>query len=421
MQNKTTFTPTKQLLNNIEEDLDALESIYQCGLAQERISNDVLSLGKIQLEMFDCEVNMAREAQKVMSIFQNEARMKRIALSLNLGEGVEKLGLTMVKTDPVRLNQIVTNLLSNAIRFTATSETRQIVLNFDISFEPPEGDGCVMPRKPTLPANLSDDMPIYLYFAVTDTGPGMTEAELEMLFQRFSQVSLKTHTIFGGSGLGLFVCRMGGKIDVISQKGHGSTFRFYIKARTCQTAARVENGFALPKAKLKSTRDDTPRFAGVGRKPHVLIVEDNIINQTVLSRQLRHCNVTCDVASNGLEALEKIRAVSSLETPLAGQSFDCILMDLEMPVMDGLTAVRHVREEEAAGKLSMNLVIALTGNARQGQIDEAKASGMDDVIIKPYRLDNLLQKIEAMMKLRAKEAFKAADAMGEFAEQVSHL
>ncbi|OCF32740.1 hypothetical protein I316_05661 [Kwoniella heveanensis BCC8398] len=342
MQNKTTFTPTKQLLNNIEEDLDALESIYQCGLAQERISNDVLSLGKIQLEMFDCEVDMMREAQKVLSIFQNEARMKRIALSLKLGDGVEKLGLARVKTDPVRLNQIVTNLLSNAIRFTSTSEIRQIVLNFDISFDPPGENGCVMPRKPTLPASLADDMPIYLYFAVTDTGPGMTEAELEMLFQRFSQVSLKTHTIFGGSGLGLFVCRrhltddqfahvVGGKIDVISQKGHGSTFRFYIKARTCQTAARVENGLALPKSKIKSTRVDIPRFAGVGRKPHVLIVEDNIINQTVLSRQLRHCNVTCDVASNGLEALDKIRAVSSLETPLAGQSFDCILMDLEMP------------------------------------------------------------------------------------------
>jgi len=78
-------------------------------------------------------------------------------------------------------------------------------------------------------------------------------------------------------------------------------------------------------------------------------------------------------------------------------------MDLEMPVMDGLTAVRHIREEEAQGKLSVNLVIALTGNARQGQIDEAKASGMDEVIIKPYRLDDLLQKIEEMIGLKAAE------------------
>ncbi|WVR09485.1 hypothetical protein IAU60_006553 [Kwoniella sp. DSM 27419] len=424
---KSTFKPTKQLLNNIEEDLDALESIYQCGLAQERISNDVLSLGKIQLEMFDVEVDMLREAQKVLSIFQNEARMKRIGLNLKLGDGVDKLGLAMVKTDPVRLNQIVTNLLSNAIRFTSTSDVRQIELAFDISFDPPIGERAVMPRKPELPKDLADDQPIYLYFAVTDTGPGMTEAELDLLFQRFSQVSLKTHTIFGGSGLGLFVCRkitelMGGKIDVISTKGQGSTFRFYIKARTCKTAERLSGKALSHEAKRRlAAKKETPRFAGLSKKPHVLIVEDNMINQTVLARQLRHCNVTCDVASNGLEALQKIRAVQSLDNPKAGQSFDCILMDLEMPVMDGLTAVKHIREEEAAGKLSLNLVIALTGNARQGQIDEARASGMDEVIIKPYRLDNLLQKIEAMMKIRAQETAEVAEAVGEAASQVSNL
>ncbi|WVQ68391.1 uncharacterized protein L199_006599 [Kwoniella botswanensis] len=401
------FTPTKQLLNNIEEDLDALESIYQCGLAQERISNDVLSLGKIQLEMFDVEVDMTRETKKVMSIFQNEARMKRINLSLELGTGIEKLGLTTVKTDPVRLNQIVTNLLSNAIRFTAMSGIRRITLKYDVSFDPPVNDACVMPGQPKLPKQILDDQPIYLYFAVTDTGPGMTESELEMLFQRFSQVSLKTHTIFGGSGLGLFVCRLGGKVDVTSQKGKGSTFRFFIKAKTCPVPPKeIESNkeskeLSKKSALMKSKKKDIFQFDG--KKPHVLIVEDNLINQTVLARQLRHCNITCDVASNGLEALEKIRLVSSVDVPHV-QPFDCVLMDLEMPVMDGLTALDHIREEEAAGKLRKNLVIALTGNARQGQIDEAKARGMDEVIIKPYRLDDLLQKVEEMMKIRVSEA-----------------
>ncbi|WWC90485.1 uncharacterized protein L201_005421 [Kwoniella dendrophila CBS 6074] len=403
-EEKTSFIPTKQLLINIEEDLDALESIYQCGLAQERISNDVLSLGKIQLEMFDVEVDMTRETQKVMSIFQNEARMKRINLSLILGEGLQILGLKTVKTDPVRLNQIVTNLLSNAIRFTATSHVRRITLKFDVSLDPPLEDACVMPRQPLLPKKLADDQPIYLYFAVTDTGPGMTEAELEMLFQRFSQVSLKTHTIFGGSGLGLFVCRLGGKIDVTSQKGKGSTFRFFITARTCQTSSS-ETGESRDLSKkstlVKSKKKDVFQLQN-GKKPHVLIVEDNLINQTVLSRQLRHCNITCDVASNGLEALEKIRKVSSIDA-IGQQPYDCVLMDLEMPVMDGLTALDHVREEEGAGQLKRNLVIALTGNARQGQIDEAKARGMDEVVIKPYRLDDLLQKVEEMLKLRAQE------------------
>ncbi|WRT68535.1 uncharacterized protein IL334_005512 [Kwoniella shivajii] len=391
-RNKSSFVPTEQLLTNIEEDLEALESIYQCGLAQERISNDVLSLGKIQLEMFDVEVDMLRETQKVLSIFQNEARMKRIELCIKYGEGIDILGIKSVKTDPVRLSQIVTNLLSNAIRFTATSY-----------------DTCLMPRTPILPKDLADDMPIYLYFAVTDTGPGMTEAELGLLFQRFSQVSLKTHTIFGGSGLGLFVCRqitqiMGGKIDVTSQKGKGTTFRFFIKALTSQTAnvrSSVEVKGSIGKLTNPSKSKAKDAFQFAGKKPHVLIVEDNLINQTVLARQLRHCNVTCDVANNGLEALEKIRTVCSINTIEA--PFDCILMDLEMPVMDGLTALKHIREEEAEGKLNKNLVIALTGNARQGQIDEAMSRGMDDVVIKPYRLDDLLQKIEAMMRLRGGE------------------
>nr|XP_019011586.1 uncharacterized protein I206_03688 [Kwoniella pini CBS 10737]OCF50367.1 hypothetical protein I206_03688 [Kwoniella pini CBS 10737] len=417
--NKTSFIPTKQLLNNIEEDLDALESIYQCGLAQERISNDVLSLGKIQLDklqMFDVEVDMARETQKTLSIFQNEARMKRIKLSLVLGEGLENLNLKMVKTDPVRLNQIVTNLLSNAIRFTSASHIKRITLKFDVSLDPPLDEACVIPKNQTEkiinPTQIKEDQPIYLYFAVTDTGPGMTEAELEMLFQRFSQVSLKTHTIFGGSGLGLFVCRqithmMGGKIDVTSTKGKGTTFRFYIKARTTQptnslsqisTADGIKESGDLSKKStlVKSKKKDIFQFEG--KKPHVLIVEDNLINQTVLARQLKHCNITCDVASHGLEALEKIRKVCSINS--TGQPFDCILMDLEMPVMDGLTALDHIRKEESLGQLKKNLVIALTGNARQGQIDEAKSRGMDEVIIKPYRLDDMLQKVEEMMKIR---------------------
>lgn len=141
LETKSTFAPTRQLLTTINEDIEALESIYQCGLAQERISNDVLSLGRIQLgeyfptrwlkcpltsiqicfvrppnpdvsrelisiEMFDVEVELRSEAQKVLSIFQNEARMKRIGLSLKIGESVGKLGIHHVKTDPVRLGQV---------------------------------------------------------------------------------------------------------------------------------------------------------------------------------------------------------------------------------------------------------------------------------------------------------------------------
>nr|ODN91900.1 hypothetical protein L203_01154 [Cryptococcus depauperatus CBS 7841] len=408
IENRTPFVPTHQLMNNINEDLEALESIYQCGLTQERISNDVLSLGRIQLDMlqmFDVEFDIKKEAHNILSVFQNEARMKRITLSFTAGESHDILGLKSLKTDLVRLNQITTNLLSNAIRFTSTSPIRRINIRSEISFNPPKEGQTFMSQKPVPPKELKDDMVVYLFLEVADTGPGLSPDEVQKLFHRFSQVSPKTHTIFGGSGLGLFVCRklselMGGGIDVVSEKGKGSIFRFYVKAKTCRTSKTS----AKDLHSLTKVQHNYPaRYFGMTRKPHVLIVEDNLINQTVLARQLKHCNLTCDVASDGLEALEKIRKASSIGVDSDGQSFDCVLMDLEMPVMDGLTAVKHIREEEGTGKLKKNLVIALTGNARQGQIDQARASGMDEVIIKPYRLDDLLQKIELMMKVRVDE------------------
>jgi CheY-like chemotaxis protein len=183
---------------------------------------------------------------------------------------------------------------------------RRIELRFDLSFDPPADSSCLMPRLPNPPApgTLKDDMPVYLYVAVTDTGPGLTPKELELLFQRFSQVSPKTHTVFGGSGLGLFVCRkitelMGGRIEVTSEHGKGSTFRFFIEARTCQTSKRpasiddVEMAEARPPIKRRHTATKMG-FAGPGPKPHVLIVEDNLINQTVLARQLKHVGLTCE-------------------------------------------------------------------------------------------------------------------------------
>jgi signal transduction histidine kinase len=169
----------------------------------------------IRVEVYDVDVDLQHEAQKVVSIFQNEARMKRIGLNLVIGESINRLGVTTIKTDPVRLGQVyvpyiqlfqvlipsVTNLLSNGIRFTSTSEVRRIELRFDLSFDPPAEGTCVMPGLPDKAPLLKDDMRAYLYVAVTDTGPGLTPKELDMLFQRFSQVSresLRPRSWLGG-------------------------------------------------------------------------------------------------------------------------------------------------------------------------------------------------------------------------------
>lgn len=298
MEDSRPFEPTVQLLATIAEDLEALDSIYQCGLTQERISNDVLSLGKIQLDMlqmFDVQIDVRNEAQKIIAVFQNEARMKRISLSLHILESFESLGITNIMTDPVRLGQILTNLLSNAIRFTAASKTRRIELRLDIGLQPPEDGTCTKPlAMPVSPLEVTEQTDIYVFVSVSDTGPGMTDTELATLFQRFSQASAKTHTLFGGSGLGLFVCRqltelMGGRIEVVSEHGKGSQFRFFIRTHPSWNTAKEES----------RVTHETPRNL-LTLKPRVLVVEDNIINRTVLLRQLKHVGfeVECECANS---------------------------------------------------------------------------------------------------------------------------
>ncbi|KAK6907214.1 hypothetical protein I203_101204 [Kwoniella mangroviensis CBS 8507] len=438
------FCPTKELLDDLEEDVEALESIYQCGLVQERIAGDVLSLARIQLDMlslYDIEVDLRKEARKVSSVFASEAKTKRIDLQLQFGETLEMGKIMSIKTDPVRLGQVVTNLISNAIRFTSAGDVRRITVKYDISFNPPAEDTCALPHSIGIPSYLpaEEDTPLWLFVSVTDTGPGMSPKELAVLFKRFAQGNKMIHTKYGGSGLGLFICRkitelLGGRIEVLSQLGEGSVFRFFIKTRTVTPssalAAYVEaaNLGALRSPANPSFTRSSPSpsiiSGGTGSSSmstspslestfaeHVLIVEDNIINQTVLKRQIVKAGLTCDVANNGQEALNLIREAHRQSRRSNNDNFtttntqrkkpyDVVLMDLEMPVMDGLTAIKELREAESAGSLNRNMVIALTGNARQGQIDQALAAGMDDVVIKPYVLKNLLTKIKAMTAKR---------------------
>lgn len=180
----------------------------------------------------------------------------------------------------------VTNLVANAIRFVSSQEERRIEVRLDIGTLPPAVGTCTKPPEPHPPAEMTNDEPLYLYTEVADTGPGLMPSELETLFQRFTQASEKTHTAFGGSGLGLFVCRkitelMGGRIEVATEYTctRGSVFRFYVKTRPCV-------------AKVKTTRTPT---AGPGAYAlRVLIVEDNMINRTVLQRQLKHVRLKPD-------------------------------------------------------------------------------------------------------------------------------
>jgi signal transduction histidine kinase len=179
-------------------------------LVQERIAGDVLSLARIQLDMLSLhaiETDLRKEAKKVIGVFASEAKMKKIDLVLDFGETIDMSKITTIDTDPVRLGQVVTNLISNAIRFTATSgrsdaktsrrlagcadrsDVRKITVRYDVSFLPPSDDTCALPSSIGLPADLpvKQDTPLWLFVSVRDTGPGLGPKELAMLFKRFSR------------------------------------------------------------------------------------------------------------------------------------------------------------------------------------------------------------------------------------------
>ena len=216
-----------------------------------------------------------------------------------------------------------------------------------------------------------EDECIYLHFSVTDTGTGMTLDEQKTLFSRFSQGSASTYSQYGGSGLGLFICRAlveihGGQIGFSSMSGVGSTFAFYIRTRRLSTldlSQKIPNEASLFKS------------IGTGSVLDIVLVEDNQINQRVLSRQLFRLGHTVTIANHGLECLDILQRSHFCQD--FGSRLAIILMDIEMPIMDGLTCARRIRNMEADGLVRGHVpIIAITGNAREEKVQQAKDAGM---------------------------------------------
>ncbi|CAE6366411.1 unnamed protein product [Rhizoctonia solani] len=426
------YTPTDRMLAELEDDLQAMDSITQCGLAQARIANDVLSLSRIQLNVLSIiptEFDIKQETTQILMVFRNELMSKNIQFSLDLGRGADVYGLHTISTDRSRYAQIITNLMSNAIRFTDMStELREIKVSLELSPDPPTDESCAPPPlhggRPLLNGRADSeagDTPVFIYVSVKDSGPGLHKEDLALLFQRFQQGS-NAHHVFGGSGLGLFVCRqlcnlMGGKIEVVSNLGEGAMFRFFIRAnaalgriprpprpvglRTKRSSSVHSRGSGVSKSSVRSGHRPLPETPNLqnNRPLHVLITEDNKINQTVLARQMKRAGFTYALASNGLEAIQAIDKADcqeEIQNDPSSQKFDVVLMDLEMPVLDGFAATREIRRREATGNLkTRSFIIALTGNARLEQVQSARDAGVDDVMIKPYQIDKLISKMRA--------------------------
>ncbi|KAM0333532.1 hypothetical protein ACHAQA_002197 [Verticillium albo-atrum] len=451
----------------IADSIDNAETIVACAQHQKRIVDDILTMSKLDsklLAVTPCTVNPVQIGQEALRMFDVEARRVDIDLTMTVDQSFKDLGHEYLDLDPSRVKQVLINLLTNALKFTKSGSTRNVSVSMKGSMERPTNEtspvtfiprSCAEDSEYEQPALEGRDNPVYLTFEVKDTGQGLTSEEKANLFNRFVQASSRTHVKYGGSGLGLFISRrltelQKGAIGVSSLPGVGSTFAFYIETYVPTDEARQEAEFAAaaaraslmsfstlgagqpatgqpaqknrtpsisqrPKRQLENQRD--PRLDGI------LIVEDNLINQQITRRGLHDRGFRVDVANHGLEALDKLAESvaqrqkeqegrdGSLETDAAAAAeagsvplvVKLILMDIEMPIQDGLTCTRHIRAMEKEGKTVCGSggripIIAVSANARPEQMQQAREAGCDDVLVKPYRMPELIEKMHAVVR-----------------------
>ncbi|KAF1996005.1 hypothetical protein P154DRAFT_444246 [Amniculicola lignicola CBS 123094] len=413
----------------ISDCLEAANNIALCVQHQKSIVDDILTVSKLDSNLLLITPVPAQPVaviQRAMSMFKPEVQAKDIQFEFCTHEWLNHHGIDWVLLDPSRLLQITVNLITNAIKFTQGCPKRMISVHLSASKEQPDlktkGFEFVPTRGDISRISDGDDWDLgellYIRVEVEDTGCGLTKEEKELLFERFAQASPRTHAHYGGTGLGLFISRQlaelhGGQIGVSSEAGVGSIFGFIIQAKSIAAPPKdilsrrqsagmgevdhAESSRALGVSVAKLELDPpVPRTAAPTTHLHILIVEDNLINQKVMSKQLQKAGCTVSTADNGLFALDHLKTTEFQRE--RGQPLDIILMDLEMPEMDGLTCVGRIREMEVSGEVKGHVpVIAVTANVRGEQIAAAKASGMDDVVPKPFRVPELLATMHELL------------------------
>jgi PAS domain S-box-containing protein len=312
--------------------------------------NDVLDVSKIEarkLELEQTRFDLGELVDGVADLLTVPARDKGLTLALRVAAEVPR----QLIGDPLRLRQVLTNLVGNAVKFT---ERGTVVLGV----------------APADSAGAPGDRVTRLRFFVRDTGIGIAPSELAKIFEPFTQADGSTTRRFGGTGLGLTICRqlvemMGGKLDVESTPGAGSTFSFTVPFEVSPVIETL--------AGAASTAGPAGAGAPVAlRGLRVLVAEDNVINQEVARELLEAAGINVVIADNGLQAVEAATA--------AGARFDAIVMDMQMPEMDGIEATRAIRAHPVAGGVP---IIAMTAHALADERDRCLAGGMNDHVAKP--------------------------------------
>ncbi|THV69362.1 hypothetical protein D6C99_09914 [Aureobasidium pullulans] len=377
----------KDLSELFESVSENAKTIAFCSAHQRSIADDILVVSKLSsslLSLSSASCQPETVAKQVVRMFKAEAANATVDLDLEVHSSYS---IDWASCDASRIRQILINLVSNSLKFTKGRNQRQIkVIVGSSHVAPPEYMSDLQWHPKELPPPvLSANNEIFLTLQVQDTGKGLSREEMEKLFNRFAQASSTTSSTYGGSGLGLFISMQlaelqGGRIGLSSQPGQGSTFGFYVKEQE-QSLRRIS----------ETLENHLPR--NIDKPLDILLVEDNVINARILSKQLRAKGHQVHVAIHGQEALDYLRTTKySRGSDSNAVELDVILMDWEMPVLNGIDCTKQIRQLEAQGSLTTHLPIIVTSaNARPKQIEVAYAAGTDEFLSKPFTVTQVLQ------------------------------
>ena len=339
-----------------ESELDATQKEYVQTIKKSsetllEILNDILDLSKLEagkMELRLSPISLQHTVEKLYSLFRQQATNKGVELMYEIDPSTP----IYLYADETRLLQILSNLTSNSIKFTDRGFVKVKV-------------------KPI----FSSEGEHVIKVEVEDTGIGISQENISKLFATFQQLDNGSTKTYKGTGLGLTISKqlaelMDGEVGVYSTEGEGSTFWFTFSAK--------ESGIVVQ----KNDESDIRMFKFTGYEPHILLTDDNHINQKVAGEILKHAGCVVDFASDGMSAIEKV-----IENPF----YDLVLMDVQMPVMDGITATQEIKKLQLP---RIPPVIAMTAYSMREDREKFIGSGMDDYVSKPIRAEILLSKIK---------------------------